>query len=534
MPRPRLVLAAALAGALTASALPSAAEAQTRSGARRALDQAVAGLGGRSSLARLRTFRLQATGRTFIFDEGLNPNDEVTPASTYTQTLNMELGASARLRIDSVRTSQGAARNISEVIVGRLGYLSGVDSNGGRPATVAMTSDRWAAVRREQRLLNPQLLLREAVARPSLASTFPSRTLKGRLHRVLVLRDAVNPIRLYVDARTGRIDRLTTEDHQFFRRDVRLVVDYSRWRSVRSGRTSVRFPRTVSIAVNGQTILRETRTAFAIDRPASAARFRFPSGVRPRFDATLAARGARMTEWLMSFAKFGFPKDGPADRIVPVPVAPGSTLITGSPNNSMIVEQSNGIVVVEGALNDFRAEALISYIRANFPGKPIRFVTASHHHADHAGGMRPFVALGATAVVGADAVPLFRRVFADRGSRLLPDRLDRSNATANILGVPKTPGASVTLPDPVRPVVVLPEQTQHATTTVLVFVPSEGVLFVNGDTYTPGAPPGPGARTLEQTIEANRLNVRFIAGGHGTVVPYAQFRAAIGQPLPAG
>jgi glyoxylase-like metal-dependent hydrolase (beta-lactamase superfamily II) len=217
---------------------------------------------------------------------------------------------------------------------------------------------------------------------------------------------------------------------------------------------------------------------------------------------------------------------------VPVAVAPGSTLITGIANNSMIVEQSNGIVVVEGALNDFRAEALIAYIRRTFPGKPIRFVTASHHHADHSGGMRPFVALGATAVVGADAVPLFRRVFADRNSRLLPDRLDRSDATANILGVPKAPGASVTLADPVRPVVVLPEPTQHATTTVLVYVPSEGVLFVNGDTYTPGAPPGPGARTLEQTIEANRLNVRFIAGGHGTVVTYAQFRAAIGQPLP--
>ena len=464
MPRPRLVLAASLAGALAASALPSTAGAQTRSGPR-ALAQAVAGVGGRASLQRLRTFRLQATGRSSIFDEGLDPNDQVSPASTYTQTLNMELrSAGDRLRIDSVRTSQGAARTISEVLAGRLGYLSGVDSNGGRPATVAMTSDRWAAVRREQRLLNPQLLLREAVARPSIASTFPSRTLNGRLHRVLVLRDAVNPIRLYVDARTGRIDRLTTEDHQFFRRDVRLVVDYSSWRSVRSGSVRVRFPRTVSISVDGQTILSETRTSLAVNRPASAARFRFPAGVRPTFSATLAARGARMTEWLTSFAKFGFPKDGPADRIVPVPVAAGSTLITGIANNSMIVEQSNGIVVVEGALNDFRAEALIRYIRATFPGKPIRFVTASHHHADHSGGMRPFVALGATAVVGADAVPLFRRVFADRSSRLLPDRLDRSNATANILGVPTTPGASVTLADAVRPVVVLPEPTQHATT----------------------------------------------------------------------
>ena len=42
--------------------------------------------------------------------------------------------------------------------------------------------------------------------------------------------------------------------------------------------------------------------------------------------------------------------------------------------------------------------------------------------------------------------------------------------------------------------IVLPETTQHATTTILVFVPDQGVLFVNGDTYTPGGPFGPGAR----------------------------------------
>ena len=58
-------------------------------------------------------------------------------------------------------------------------------------------------------------------------------------------------------------------------------------------------------------------------------------------------------------------------------------------------------------------------------------------------------------------------------------------------------------------------------------MPSEGVLFVNGDTYTPGAPAGPGARSLDQTIRANGLNVRWIAGGHGTVLSYADFQRAL-------
>jgi len=230
----------------------------------------------------------------------------------------------------------------------------------------------------------------------------------------------------------------------------------------------------------------------------------------------------------MTFAHLGFIKDGPATEIVPRVVAPGSTLIQGIANQTMIVEQQDGIVVVEGALSSPRAEALIDYIEATYPGKPIRYVTGSHHHADHSGGMRPFVALGARPVVHEAAVPFFEQVFAARGSRLLPDRLDDSDAAANILAVPAT--GAVTLDDPVRPVMVLAEPTDHATTTILVYVPSEGVLFVNGDTYTPANPPAAGARTLDQTIRANGLTVNWIVGGHGGVISYADFQTAIATP----
>jgi glyoxylase-like metal-dependent hydrolase (beta-lactamase superfamily II) len=530
MYRSRLAAAAVLALPAALGVAPTAG-AQTRPATSRLVAQALNGLGGRTAVTGLRSFRLQTTGRTWILDEAPNPGDAPTPASTFTQTLNYERAAGGiRLRADNVRTSQGTARRITEVVAGRLGYLSGVDANGGSATTAAMTSDRWAAVRREQRLLNPQLILRDVVARPQIATTFPSTTINGRPHRVLLVRDAVAPIRLYVDTRTGRVDRLTTDDHDYQRRDVRIVVDYRNWRLAGSGRARVRFPRTVSLRLDGVTIHTETRTSVRVNPPASAARFRFPAGVNARFDSALASRGARTTEWLMSFAQFGFPKDGPANRIVPVPVAPGSTLIQGIANNSMIVEQANGIMVVEGALNDVRAEALIAYIRRTYPGKPIRYVTASHHHADHSGGVRAFAALGAAVVVHQNAVPFFQQVLGARRSSLLPDRLDRTSAAATIRTVPD--GGQLALGDPVRPVVVLPEQTSHATTTILVYVPSEGVLFVNGDTYTPGGPFGPGAASLERTIEANALNVKFIAGGHGTVVPYAAFRAGLGLPAP--
>ena len=535
MHRLRLTAAAAAGLALVAIVAPPAG-AQSQAATNRLVARALGGLGGRSALRGLRTFRLQTTGRTWILDEGPRPDNTATPASTFTQTLDYEVrgGTADRLRADSVRTSQGAARRIREVVRGRLGSLTGVDVNGASPATTAMTSDRWAAVRREQRLVNPQLILREVIFRRRLASSGPAVTLRGRPHRVLVVDDAPAPVRLYVDARTGRIDRLTTQDHQYLRRDVRLVVDYGGWRFVRAAtgrpRVRVRFPRTSTITLDGARIHTETRTAVAVNRPPNASRYAIPGALRARYDAGLAARGAATTEWLMSFAQFGFPKDGPETQVVPRPIAPGSTLVQGASNNSMIVEQAGGIIVVEGALSDARAEALLRYIGTTYPGKTVRYVTASHHHADHAGGVRPFAALGATVIIGADAVALFTRALSDRGSRLLPDRLDRTNRPATIRTVPSS--GRITLTDAVRPVVVLPERTSHATTTILVYVPDEGVLFVNGDTYTPGGPAGPGAISLEQMIQTNGLLVKWIVGGHGTVVSYAQFRAAIGRPLP--
>ena len=274
MQRLRLAVATVVLGVLLPACLAAPAGAQTRAGTARLVTQALDGIGGRSAITGLRTFRLQTTGRTFIFDEGLRPDNTVTPASTFTQTLNAELrGSGDRLRADNVRTSQGAARTVSEVIKGRLGYITGVDANNAQPATTAMTSDRWAAVRREQQLLNPHLLLRDLIARPRLATTFPSTTINGRAHRLLVINDPVSPIRLYVDARTGRIDRLSTADHQYLRRDVRLIVDFSDWRFVRGGtgsnRVRVRFPRTVSIRLDGKVIHTETRI---VDRRRTARR----------------------------------------------------------------------------------------------------------------------------------------------------------------------------------------------------------------------------------------------------------------------
>ena len=53
---------------------------------------------------------------------------------------------------------------------------------------------------------------------------------------------------------------------------------------------------------------------------------------------------------------------------------------------------------VEGPFGEARSLAVNEEIRKAIPNKPIKFVINTHHHIDHAGGLRAAVAEGAAIV----------------------------------------------------------------------------------------------------------------------------------------
>ena len=525
----RGIAPAALAALAIQPAVAMADGARARdaqSGGAALLQRAVGAAGGERAVRGLRTLQTTSSGRAFVLNEGLNPTGDPSPAGTFRARTAYVAGGHPtrdRWRLDLVRNSLGADREVTEVVSGRLGYITGQYQNFGPPTPIAMSSDRWAAIRKDGRLLNPQLLLRSALARPSLARDRGSRRLGGRRYRVLELRDTIAPIQLLL-TRSGRIDRLRTVEHDYMRRDTDLEVRYASWR--RSGRLLV--PRTVRILLDGDLMHEERRTRVRVNDAVTGTRFRIPSNLRPIYDGRLAGRGARTGRWMQSFAQLGFPKDGAATAITETPVAPGVTLLGGVGNQTAVVERSSGIVVLEGALHDFRAEAVIAYVQQRFPGKAITHVVSHHHHADHNGGLRPFVALGARVVTHQASVGLWNAVLGDTRSTILPDRLDRSPRPAVLDRVPA--GGSLTLPDATRPITVYTDPTTHAVDTLMTYIHDSRTLFVNGDSYSPGNPPGAGGRALNDNINARGIAVSTIAAAHGRPIGYAAFQAALAQP----
>jgi glyoxylase-like metal-dependent hydrolase (beta-lactamase superfamily II) len=220
-----------------------------------------------------------------------------------------------------------------------------------------------------------------------------------------------------------------------------------------------------------------------------------------------------------------------AERVVAEKVAEGVWHLAGGSHNSVLIELADHLLLVESPLYDGRAQAVLAEAKRLVPGKPIRYAVNSHHHFDHAGGLRAAAAEGATLVVSEQARPWYERTFANPNA-IRPDALRQSGRRASFTGV-----AGVRqLGDATRPVEVhLIEGSIHAQGFLMVWLPRERLL-VEADAYTPGAPASPPPNPLNlnnvnllQNIERLRLDVDRILPLHGRVVPMAELRRVAGR-----
>jgi glyoxylase-like metal-dependent hydrolase (beta-lactamase superfamily II) len=212
-------------------------------------------------------------------------------------------------------------------------------------------------------------------------------------------------------------------------------------------------------------------------------------------------------------------------------VSDGVWFIAGGSHNSVAIELSDQILLVESPLYDGRAAAVFATANQLVPGKTVKTVVNSHHHFDHAGGLRYAAGEGATLVTSAMAKPYFERIFANP-NRIRPDRLAASGKAPNIVGV----STKHVIADRLRTVEVH-EMTGsvHAQGFMMVYLPREK-LVVEADAYTPAPPntpppPVPNANqvNLAQNFDRLGLQVDRILPLHGRVVPLSELYASIGR-----
>ena len=188
-------------------------------------------------------------------------------------------------------------------------------------------------------------------------------------------------------------------------------------------------------------------------------------------------------------------------------------------------------------LNNQRTNALVAETHKLFPNKPIKYLINTHNHFDHLGGVRGFVAEGATVITDEKNRNFYQRVvLAPQSRSLQPDRLSQRPFASTGPGMLQlqTFTDKYQLTDGNETIELYHvEGLNHSDNMTIVYLPREKIL-INADLYSP--PPAGGtlanvnanAVTLFRNIKRLKLDVAQHVPIHGNPGPHADFERIVG------
>jgi glyoxylase-like metal-dependent hydrolase (beta-lactamase superfamily II) len=210
-------------------------------------------------------------------------------------------------------------------------------------------------------------------------------------------------------------------------------------------------------------------------------------------------------------------------------LAPGIQHVVGGSHNSLIVEMADHVIVFDAPVSDWQSTWTISAARGKYVRKPVKYLVLTHHHMDHAGGLRAYADVGATIVTGKNTAAHFRKVLAAPFTR---------NPVLGATDLSRTPIVEVAdkhvLTDGKRQVeLYVLDPNPHAEGLLIGYVPDAKLGFVT-DIWSPGAGPlpdklNPSLAALVAGVKKAGITPEKFAGGHGTTAEYAPLAALEGK-----
>jgi glyoxylase-like metal-dependent hydrolase (beta-lactamase superfamily II) len=217
-------------------------------------------------------------------------------------------------------------------------------------------------------------------------------------------------------------------------------------------------------------------------------------------------------------------------------IADGLWYITGISAHTVLIEMKDYLIAVEAPHGEQRSIVVLNEIKKLVPNKPLKYVINTHHHFDHASGLRTYAAEGATIVTHEVNRPYFERAALNSWT-LAPDRLAKSKKKP----VFQAMGDNMVLTDGSRSVELYQIiNNNHHDGIVMAYLRKEKIL-IEADAFSPGAAgaeppkvPNPFTVALDANIRRLSIDVERIVPIHGRVVPYSELLAAIGKkPAPS-
>jgi glyoxylase-like metal-dependent hydrolase (beta-lactamase superfamily II) len=332
------------------------------------------------------------------------------------------------------------------------------------------------------------------------------------------------------DGATGLPARIRSLDYDNIWGDVPFDLVLSDWQTF----DGVKVATTRKYELSGRTVIEVKVTDVKMNAPVAAERFGIPTAYLT--GAPKPATGAVPYQWVIRRQFIGTYMDSESPSydtrasqgLRLVELAPGVQHVVGGTHHSMIVEMRDHLIVFDAPVTDWQSNWVLNAARAKYPGKPVKYLVLTHHHMDHAGGLRAYAAQGAAIVVGQGAAPHYRRVLAAPFTRNPDLKASDLKGTEIIEVVDKR-----VFSDGSRQVEVYLIENPHAASTLIGYIPAARLGYVT-DIWSPGAGPlpdklNPNMLALVVAVKKAGISPTRFAGGHGSSADYAPLAALEGR-----
>ena len=487
------------------STLASAAENQetlterSQARARKVIDSAVAAIGGREALQGIETLKLQLQGETWPRLQMPTPSPPFEPGH-FQESLVFDLKDN-RLHLEQRVSGAGFDGHNTVVIKAGEGTAYDHRARTVTPIPAEQTSQQQF-VQYYRRL--PNLILRQALDGANSLRYLGEDQFNGRRHNVVtfVMPDT-QQVALYIDARTGLVSKYELVFTDPLRGQEASEIMFSDYAS--AGKLKV--PQTWTWRLAGDVV----------------ARYK----VKAQFNSGDADKAFAMAEG--SFRKVA---------ALPLTLKPSVEKladdvyvihnVAGQNQNTMAVEFKDYVLAVEAPGTSEGADAVIKRIKETIPGKPIRYIAVTHHHGDHIGGLRSFIAEGATVLTTRNN----RKVVETMTAASQNDRLAKNPRKPEFLFVENGKRVVTDGEQTVEMIDVGPNP--HAREMLIAYLPKQRVVF-QGDLFfmpnndAPLGPPQPTTVSFAQKLKEKGLAVDRIASVHGRTATMADFLRALDE-----
>ena len=480
--------------------------------------QAVAAQGGAEALKALKTISIKGDAKFWEPGQSFKPGGEprFLGDATYSATGDFTTHA---VRIDWDRDQKypdpAAKLKYSETMTPKMGFVT--DEKGSQ----AMSGIRLAAQTREIVRGSPTLML-YAMEHPDAVSAMPAQKLGDQSLPAIGLKVGQYNFIVLFDRKTKLPAAVRTRDDDNIAGDSTYDLVLSDWRAV----NGVQMAQTKSGRVNGIEVARYTEKDVSANAPMLASASAMPDSVKnakgPAADAPYQWVLRRI--FLARFLDSDEVIYPPGGALKLVELAPNVQHVQGGTANNLIVAMKDHLVVFDAPYGEKQSRWVIDAAKAKYPGKPIKFVVLTHHHMDHTGGMRAYVAEGATVVVPAGSKEVFAKA-ARAPHTVAPDAQQKAgNKPAKFVEVKDT----MPMKDDSMEIKLLNIPNPHVDGMIIAHLVGPNIVYVT-DLISPRGPIGrsPGTVAVGEALRKAGISGATIAGGHGTTAKQSDIAPAL-------